>query len=448
MIHKIIKLERNNVNDKISMSSLTKKNKAICGIITIIILTGAVFAYQKGNSSIGIKEDKDATSKNLAIKSAGMDDTRTDNFLSTNIAAADETGNTAGENDTNKKNNSLEIEKWISALIGFEKIEARILNVPADYQKIQDAINNANRGDVVKVLGGEYKENIIMKNGVSLEGEGAEMAIIDGNNLGNAITFKNVRDPRTYLSGFTIKNAGKSLSGVSIENSSPWIHDNLITENEFGIYVKGESRPVIQKNVINNSSKGIQAYNFFEEKTGEDSAGEKQEKEAGKESKTASSLAQGAEGIDSEASKTDPIIIDNLITDNKIGIDLNNSHADIEHNNISYNNHYKTYLGATYGINISRSSSVISSNIITDNGICELCAGINADEGSKSVMISYNNIWNNRSDFLCFGECILEENNISEDPLYADTMLGDYKLQAESTMIGKAKDGLDIGIRW
>lgn len=417
-----------------------KKTKyAVMAIMLLAVFGISGFYYQKSDGFAALEKESASISENSAVKNTGTDDKKRDNISALNAAAIDVISGDSGE----KK-----IMKWVENIIGYKKTKARTLSVPDDYETIQSAINDANRGDVVKVVGGEYKENIIMKNGVSLEGTGADATIIDGNNFGNVVTFKNVRDSRTYLSGFTIKNAGKSLSGVSIENSSPWIHDNVITENEFGIYIKGESRPVIQKNVINNSSKGIQAYNFVEEKANESMMVAKADNVASK-SNAILNLAQGEKEItDEDGSKTNPIIIDNLITDNKIGIDLHNSHASIEHNNISYNNHYKTYLGATYGINISSSSSNISSNIITDNGICELCAGINADESSKNILINYNDIWNNKNDFLCFGECVLEDNNISEDPLYVDTMTGEYKLQAESTLIGKAKDGLDVGIRW
>lgn len=152
--------------------------------------------------------------------------------------------------------------------------------------------------------------------------------------------------------------------------------------------------------------------------------------------------------LSSVSSWTNPIIIDNLITDNKIGIDLYQASAIISHNAISYNNHYKTYLGATYGIYLSKSSAEIKNNIIMDNGICELCAGVNADKESKNVVLKYNNIWNNKNNFACFGECIMENNNISEEPLFVDYIGGSYKLNEESPLLGKAEDGLDIGVRW
>lgn len=407
------------------------KKIAMLAALSSVILVGIAFAYHNINNSADVKKNGSIALENPAVKNAETYDNDMDKTSSLNAVSVESNNRGVEEDSSGKNNDNGEAAKWIEQFVGYKKTEARTLKVPADYGKIQEAVNNANRGDVVKVAEGEYVENIVMKNGVSVEGAGAEKTVIDGNNLGNAVAFKNVRDPKTYLAGFMIRNAGKSLSGISIEDSSPWVHDNIITDNEFGIYIKGESHPVIQKNVIKNASKGIQAYNYLEEKQNEDVAAVKIKEDAVPERKV-----------------TRPIIIDNLITDNKIGIDLFNSHADIGHNTISYNNHYKTYIGATYGINISSSSSDISSNIITDNGVCELCAGIIADENSKDVIVGYNDIWNNNNDYLCFGECVLEENNVSENPLYADTMLGDYRLQAESMLIGKAKDGLDIGIRW
>ncbi|MCK4892023.1 MAG: hypothetical protein KAS78_05125, partial [Candidatus Pacebacteria bacterium] len=351
---------------------------------------------------------------------------------------------------------------------------SRIIKVPEDYKSIQSAIDNAKTGDTVKVAAGKYQENIIMKEGVSVIGAGflkpesldslmaqdkedtneqtlshienksvenentneknieneiqydfsmdeTASSIIDGNNYGNVVAFKNITANKTELAGFTIINSGKNLDGIFIENSSPWIHDNILVENEYNIYIKGESFPIIQKNIIRFANKGIQIYNFKKQ----DSSMQK----------------NGTNNI-----KT--ILIDNIITDNKIGIDLYQSSAIINHNIISYNNHYKTYLGATYGIYLSKSSAEIKNNIITDSGICELCSGVSADTGSREVILKYNNIWNNNNNFVCFGECVMENNNLSEDPLFVDYINGDYKLSEKSGLIGKSEKDLDIGVRW
>ena len=259
-------------------------------------------------------------------------------------------------------------------------------------------------------------------------------SIINSKNSGNVITFKNNNIGKNEISGFIIKNSGKKLSGIYVENSSPWIHDNIIIDNEFGIYIKGNSFPVIAKNIIQFSSKGVQIYNF--EKS-EDLAQESETEE----NQDGSAQEYGINDIKAS-------IVDNLITDNKVGVDVYKSSALINHNTISYNNHYKAYLGATYGINLSDSSAQITNNIVSDSGICELCVGINIDKKSKGVVLKYNNIWNNKNNYVCYGQCTMEDNNFSEEPLFVDYINGDYRFGRDSGLIGKSENGLDIGVRW
>ncbi len=260
-------------------------------------------------------------------------------------------------------------------------------------------------------------------------------SIINSKNSGNVITFKNNNIGKNEISGFIIKNSGKKLSGIYVENSSPWIHDNIIINNEFGVYIKGESFPIIQKNIVQFSSKGVQIYDF--EKS-EDLVQES-ETEENKQDDSDQEIVFG---------EIRTSIVDNLITDNKVGVDIYKSSALINHNTISYNNHYKAYLGATYGINLSDSSAQITNNIVSDSGICELCVGINIDKKSEEVVLKYNNIWNNKNNYVCYGQCTMEDNNFSEEPLFIDYINGDYRLERDSGLIEKSENGLDIGVRW
>ena len=77
-----------------------------------------------------------------------------------------------------------------------------------------------------------------------------------------------------------------------------------------------------------------------------------------------------------------------------------------------------------------------------------MCAGINADEESKNIVISYNNIWGNKNNFVCFGECIMENNNFSEDPKFVNCVTGDFQLKEESGLVGECEDGSNVGVRW
>jgi hypothetical protein len=75
-------------------------------------------------------------------------------------------------------------------------------------------------------------------------------------------------------------------------------------------------------------------------------------------------------------------------------------------------------------------SPVIQNNIITNSTGGE---GICAEWGVKPV-VDYNNIWNNADGEYC--DILLQgENDISEDPLFVDTVSGDYTLNSDSPCI-------------
>lgn len=451
---------------------MIKSNKKVVIILTailfLLILSGVVFAFQKNDNLEFNNKDLLKEFGSDGIRSVQVNENNNDDEIPP-------TPFVKGGDDIITKNQKPSITQKIDfiakigkGLFGVEKkiffrpinkmVELKnfkapkTISVPADYSEIQTAIDNADFGDTIKVASGEYMENIIMKEGINLIGsnvlyspeidelsEDAEKnenilkeesaqtiideTIINGGGFGNVVSFKNGITNKTKLAGFTIKNSGENLSGILIENSSPLINDNVLKNNEYGVYIKEDSSPIIQKNIIYLNNKGIQIYNFEEE-------------------------TEAKAAFANVASASVSIIIDNLITDNKIGIDLHNSSAIINHNTISYNNHYKTYLGPTFGIYIAKSSAEITNNIITDNGICDLCAGINADEKSKDVIISYNNIWGNKNNFVCFGECVLEDNNLSEDPRFINCVTGDFKLKEESGLIGMCENGSDMGVRW
>lgn len=300
------------------------------------------------------------------------------------------------------------------ALLGMNSEEARTsatLKVPAEFGTIQEAIDAAVSGDTVYVAAGEYKEIITMKNGVSLIGEKAETTILDGDKKGNVVTFKGLDDKDMRLENFSIKNAQENLSGVLIENSSPVINRNIIFSNDYDVYIKGQSSPTVQRNILEQSKAGVQIFNL------------------------------------NEVNNSNPIIVDNLIYGNKKGVNLYNGNATIEHNTISFNSAYGIESGATFGINLVNSSAVIKNNIVSDNGICEICSGIAVDAKSKNVEIRYNDLWNNQLNFVCFGECVMDETNRSEDPFFENGLLYNFNLRPDSLFLSAGSDGQRLGAR-
>ncbi len=320
-----------------------------------------------------------------------------------------------------------------------------IIKVPDDFQTIQEAIDSAFSDDIVKVSPGVYQENIIIKEGISLVGteeslfsEVAEenKVVIDGNHSGNVVSFQKSVGEKTKLSGFVIINSGENLNGIFIDSASPIIENNIIENNGYNIYVRGESFPTIQNNISRLSTKGIQVYNS--KKTNSDSPKERLEKS--KLSEPDNNAVEEETETETEIKIKEEIkenyyfvkIINNLITDNRTGIDLYRSSAFIKNNTISYNNHYEGYYGPTYGVYLLQSSAEITNNIITDNGVCELCAGVSVGQHSEAS-VRFNNIWNNQNNYFCpSGDCYLNETNISVDPEFVDFVNGDYRLNEGS----------------
>lgn len=145
-----------------------------------------------------------------------------------------------------------------------------ILRVPSMYPRIQDAINVARNGDIVSVSAGTYTENIVMKGGVKLIGQGYKETIINGvmfSNISNAeinsfvitggadgVKFENCIDG-------VIKNCyiyNNTNAGINIINSMPEIINCTIENNTYGIYTDKTSKPMIRNNIIVfNTNTGI-----------------------------------------------------------------------------------------------------------------------------------------------------------------------------------------------
>ena len=141
-----------------------------------------------------------------------------------------------------------------------------VINVPADYESIQGAIDSASDGDVVLVAPAVYFEAINF-GGKAIQvvsTGGPQTTIIDGHGLGPVAIFTNHETTASALSGFTI-TGGLAITepyatggGIYIGNSSPTISNNIVSHNMAcggggGIEIDGGS-PVVTGNVITDNS--------------------------------------------------------------------------------------------------------------------------------------------------------------------------------------------------
>jgi len=95
------------------------------------------------------------------------------------------------------------------------------------FATIQTAIDSASDGDTVLVAAGTYNESINFSGkNLKLAGADRETTIIDGNQSGSVVTFRNGEDSTAVLSGFLIQNGvGVYGGGIVIMGSNPTLRD-------------------------------------------------------------------------------------------------------------------------------------------------------------------------------------------------------------------------------
>jgi len=191
---------------------------------------------------------------------------------------------------------------------------------PADFNTIQEAVNNATSGDRIFVRVGIYYEHIVVNKSVSLVGEDRDSTIIDGNETGRVIS---ITANNASIEGFTIKRSGTRLydSGIFIDHcSGNNISHNMVTNNHDGISFYSSSNNIVSSNTITNNHDGISFYY-----------------------------------------SSNNIVSSNTITNNHDGISFYYSSNNIVSSNTITNNHYD-------GISFySSSNNIVSSNTITNN---------------------------------------------------------------------------------
>jgi nitrous oxidase accessory protein len=115
---------------------------------------------------------------------------------------------------------------------------------------IQQAVDQAQSGDTIKVQPGRYRGNVVIKKPITLIGAGN--SVIDGDGHGDVIS---IYANNVTVKGFTITNSGNQLdqaeAGVKLNASKGVIiEDCRIVDNLFGIYLERASKTQIINNEI------------------------------------------------------------------------------------------------------------------------------------------------------------------------------------------------------
>ncbi len=151
-------------------------------------------------------------------------------------------------------------------------IQARIINIPADYATIQLGINAVTSGDTVLVQPGTYVENLVLnEHGMTLgsyfltTGDTSFIAstIIDGDSSSTVITVP-AGNEDIDITGFTVQRGRGAGGGTHVRGRNVFIRNNIIRENVAagfpaqggGIFCEDNSFCVISNCVVMNNRAG------------------------------------------------------------------------------------------------------------------------------------------------------------------------------------------------
>ncbi len=348
--------------------------------------------------------------------------------------------------------------------------------VPLDYPTIQDAVNNANDGDIIRVLDGIYTG----QGNYMINTYGKEITIhsmggyqdctiqCETHADSSGFIFANSETNQTVIDGFSIINAGRG--GIyCIGNSSPTIRNCHLSNNTApeanpfggGLYCRNSS-PILERCIIEENSVS---------ERGDSSAGG-----AGIYAKLSSLIIDrctirnntatvryrgvygaGVMAIDSTILVKNSLIVENVCSlpnEEPIylfggsGIYSGYSIIDIINCTVSNNTSDSTAGGIyCYSSVISAKNSIISNNSTRDE--YEICIeGSDSEYGYPSLMsIASSNIPSDIGIYVGSNDNLhWQQGNIEETPLFVNDLTGDYRISPASPCIDAGINSLvDIG---
>ena len=164
-----------------------------------------------------------------------------------------------------KKPRILQFSLWSLLLVFFlilciKDVEAKTITVDddggQDYESIQDAIDDATEGDIIRVYEGIYYENLLVNKTVNLIGNGTDNTTIDAKGNGTVV---NLSADNVEISNFLITGSGDNrgyYAGIRVYSSNNIISNCDISKNKNGILLRYTSNnSILNCNITNHEYK-------------------------------------------------------------------------------------------------------------------------------------------------------------------------------------------------
>jgi parallel beta-helix repeat protein len=225
---------------------------------------------------------------------------------------------------------------------------------PGNYSVIQDAIDNASDGDTIYVYHGIYSDFstdygcIQIKKVLNLLGENKLNTILNGTGYARVLI---VDADEVSVSGFTVQNGGapeqEGYFGVGIDVGSGHrnirIYNNIITENQIGIWIDQNSTDVFiyDNSLIGNyygiETLGISSFIKIYNNTISNNNGEGLSLSLQKSYIYNNIISNNSIGLLLYGGDSACVISNNQIQESDIGIQLVNARYTIQNNNFIHN---------------------------------------------------------------------------------------------------------------
>ncbi len=166
----------------------------------------------------------------------------------------------------------LKLYPTVLLIVGLISLsEAAILYVPLEYRQISSAIESANEGDTILVNPGNYREDLVIRETLTLSSlyiSSGDTAYIDSTLIrgtGDNSVIEIIGPYSPVITGFKIMGGDLSYGGgISVRgNARPKIRRCLITECGSGIAAINGAAPEIENCIIINNGRGNGGHGIY-----------------------------------------------------------------------------------------------------------------------------------------------------------------------------------------
>ena len=274
--------------------------------------------------------------------------------------------------------------------------DAKLVINAGSYPSIQAAIDAAASGDTVAIPTGTYTEDLVMREGVTVDGAGIGQTVLNGTVSFTGLSSATLRDLSMIDPDYASSGVRYTNHGVFVDGGGATLKGVSLSWFDHAVHIVGGSNVEVDSSTLQKSWYGLVATNTSSLLVTNNTV-----------------LSNGAGGVAAYASSSGSIL----------------------HNTLVGNAYGASSAYLTGAVAVGTGALVVATNSMTSNyyGLsCSSCSGARV----------FNNVWGNTTNYI--NDATADASDLSADPLYADAAAGDYRLSALSPCINAGTNVLSV----